>query len=215
MNAYFRRDLTLGVGKDEVREFLMTSNDAGSALRAFGIYPDMVGGEMVLSGKYADQSATAPLKVELHVSDFRIRKAPALVKLIGIMALTGIADALQGEGLGFNELHIPYDLADDTLTIHDAKMTGPSVGLTAKGQVYTSVDIINVEGTVIPAYALNSLLGNIPVLGTLLTGTEEGGGMFAATYAISGSNDNPEITINPLTVLAPGILRNLFGAIGG
>lgn len=208
-------DLSLAAGADQNREILMTSDDAGKALKVFDIYPNVIGGRLVLSGKYDDKDADAPLKGHLNAYDFRLSKAPALIKIIGVMALTGIADALEGEGLGFSELDIPYELAEGTLAIHDAKATGASLGVTAKGTVYAPADVINLEGTIIPAYAINSLLGNIPVLGTLLTGVEEGGGMFAATYSVSGSRENPEITVNPLAALAPGILRNLFGLFGG
>ena len=57
-------------------------------------------------------------------------------------------------------------------------------------------------------------MGNIPIIGTILTGTEEGSGIFAATYKMKGSLENPEVKVNPLSALAPGIFRNLFGIFG-
>jgi len=62
---------------------------------------------------------------------------------------------------------------------------------------------------VVPIYTLNSLLGNIPVLGSILVGPK-GGGVFAATYTATGSLDNPNVSVNPLSALAPGILRRLL-----
>jgi hypothetical protein len=53
------------------------------------------------------------------------------------------------------------------------------------------------------------------VLGKLLTGGEEGGGVFAATYKMKGPTDDPKMTVNPLTALAPGFLRHLFDIFGG
>ncbi|MCA3264895.1 MAG: hypothetical protein ING19_02400, partial [Azospirillum sp.] len=64
------------------------------------------------------------------------------------------------------------------------------------------------------AYAVNSILGNIPILGDLLAG-ERGGGIFAANYVARGGTAEPDIRINPLSTLAPGFLRRLFGGLGG
>ena len=69
--------------------------------------------------------------------------------------------------------------------------------------------IADLDGTIVPAYLLNSALGNIPVIGELFTGGE-GQGIFAATYSVRGPIDDAEITVNPLAALAPGILRDVF-----
>ena len=64
------------------------------------------------------------------------------------------------------------------------------------------------------AYSVNRVLGAIPLLGNILTGGE-GEGLFAVTYAISGSLEALDVSVNPLSVLAPGFLRNLFDIEGG
>ena len=70
------------------------------------------------------------------------------------------------------------------------------------------------EGTIAPAYIVNSILGNIPVIGEFLQGGK-GEGIFAATYKAKGSLDEPEITVNPLSALAPGFLRGMFDIFDG
>ena len=70
-------------------------------------------------------------------------------------------------------------------------------------------DTIDVRGTIIPAYVLNSIVGHLPVIGDILTGGD-GEGVFAATYRAQGQLKDTTITVNPLTALAPGILRDLF-----
>jgi hypothetical protein len=77
--------------------------------------------------------------------------------------------------------------------------------------VYRDADVVDIYGTIVPAYAINSVLGRIPVLGKLLTGGEKGGGVFAANYSMSGSIDEPKILVNPLSALTPGFLRKVFG----
>jgi len=66
----------------------------------------------------------------------------------------------------------------------------------------------------VPAYGINSLLGNIPVIGELLQGGE-GEGLFAATYTASGKLSQPSFSVNPLAALAPGFLRGLFEVFDG
>jgi len=72
-----------------------------------------------------------------------------------------------------------------------------------------AADQVDFEGTIVPLYGVNQVIGAIPLLGDLLTGGE-GQGVFAFTYGIEGPLDDPRVTVNPLSVLAPGFLRNLF-----
>ena len=53
--------------------------------------------------------------------------------------------------------------------------------------------------------------GRYPILGALLTGSRKEG-VFAANYSVTGSLDDPDFEINPLSALAPGILREIFDA---
>jgi hypothetical protein len=72
---------------------------------------------------------------------------------------------------------------------------------------------MDIGGTIIPAYALNAALGDVPVLGQLLTGGK-GEGVFGLNYALKGTVNEPKFLINPVSAIAPGILRRLFD-IGG
>ncbi|MBT7145631.1 MAG: hypothetical protein HN893_01875 [Rhodospirillales bacterium] len=196
--------------KSNARILTVWSLDAGSVLRTLDIYDNMLGGELSLKGQFDDALPDQPLRGVLEVHDYRILKAPALAKAISILALTGILDALQGEGLGFDQLVLPYHYEDGILELKDAKATGASLGFTASGKVYTNANALDIDGTIVPVYVLNSLLGNIPIIGNIFSGGEEGGGLFAANYSMTGSRDDPDVSINPLSVLAPGFLRNIF-----
>ena len=86
---------------------------------------------------------------------------------------------------------------------------GSELGITASGTVDFAKDAIDINGTIVPAYTINSLLGKIPVIGTIFSG-EKGGGIFAASYKVSGPVEKPVMSVNPLSALAPGFLRNLL-----
>jgi hypothetical protein len=38
----------------------------------------------------------------------------------------------------------------------------------------------------------------------------EGQSLFAANYELSGTTDDPSVSVNPLSAIAPGFLRQLF-----
>ena len=140
--------------------------------------------------------------------------APVLARLLSIMALTGILDALEGGGLAFSDLSAPFELQQGTLEIREARASGTTMGFTANGKIFQHADVVDLKGTVIPAYALNSVFGRIPLLGDLFTGGEKGGGIFAAAYTMTGPIEEPVVSVNPLSALTPGFLRNVFGIIG-
>ena len=208
-------ELTIRPGKDGNRNLVMTSSDAGAVMRIMEFYDSMVGGKLEITGRYDDKELGNPLSGNLQVTDYRVTEAPVLTRVLSIMALTGILEALEGEGLAFKNLDIPFVLGSGTLQVKDASATGTSLGFTGSGIVYTYADIVDVSGTVVPAYAINSALGVIPLLGDLLTGGKKGGGVFAINYTMSGSTDDPKVTLNPLSALTPGIFRNIFDIFDG
>lgn len=191
------------------RTLNITSNDAGATLKTFAITDDMVGGRLTISGKYDDTKPGAPLNAMFRVKKFQMVRAPLMAKVLGVLSLTGMLDALSGKGIAFEELQAPFTKTGDDLRIKDAKAYGAALGFTASGWVDLEKDTLDVSGTVVPAYTLNSVFGHIPLLGPLLTG-EKGSGVFAATYRMQGKLDDPQVSTNPLATLAPGFLRGLF-----
>jgi hypothetical protein len=89
------------------------------------------------------------------------------------------------------------------------KLLPSSLGLTAQGNVDMSAGRVSMNGTVVPAYALNSALGRIPFVGKIFS-PEKGGGLFAARYSVDGPFGDASVSVNPLSVLTPGFLRGLF-----
>src|SRR3546814_5483913 len=89
------------------------------------------------------------------------------------------------------------------------RIYGASLGLTAKGNIDFDRDAIDLTGVVVPAYSINNFLSKIPLLGTILTGGE-GEGLISVVYTVDGPTDDPDVSVNPLSALTPGFLRNIF-----
>ena len=184
--------------------------DAGEFLRGFDVVRSMQGGRLSVQAHFEDAKPGRPLSGTATIEDFRIRNAPALGKLLQAMTLYGLVEVMQGPGLGFSRLIAPFRLTDDALDLAEARAFSPSLGLTAKGRIDLDAEQIDMQGTIVPAYFFNALLGNIPLFGKLFS-PERGGGLFAASYAVHGALLDPEVSVNPLTALTPGFLRGVFG----
>lgn len=191
-----------------------TADDGGALLKIFDVTPNFVGGTLKITGKTDNTLPAQPMAGKIEMSEFRVVKAPLLARVLSVALLTGIGDALRGEGINFSQLNGDYVFNDQVLEIKDGRASGSAIGITAKGKVDLGKDLIDVAGTLVPAYAVNSLLGRIPLVGDILV-PERGGGLFAANYAVSGPIDDPKVSVNPLSTIAPGFLRGLFGIFDG
>ena len=192
------------------RLLTVRSPDAGAVARTFGIYDNAVGGALLMEAVVHDDRPGAPVTGRVRIDDYRVINAPTLAKLLTIATLTGILNELRGDrGIAFSRFDMPFSIEEGILTIHDGQTSGFELGVNAAGTVNLDTDDVDITGTVVPAYTLNTLIDAIPILEDLLTGGE-GEGLFAASYRIGGTTAQPDISVNPLSVLAPGFLRDLF-----
>ncbi|MBF0166874.1 MAG: AsmA-like C-terminal domain-containing protein [Alphaproteobacteria bacterium] len=195
----------------ERRRLIVVSPDAGATISGLGILDNVTGGKLEVGGTYDDSKPESPLEGTARMSDFNVVRAPVLARILTVAGITGIVDALKGEGISFSRLEAPFILSRGKLYLSEARASGAALGVTAKGNVDMTNDVFDLEGTLVPAYAVNSLLGNIPLVGGIFSGGDKGGGVFAFTYSLKGHADDPSVSVNPLAALAPGFLRNLFG----
>lgn len=185
------------------------ADDAGALIAALDLDKRMVGGTLSADGRFDDTTPAHSLSGTVTIQDFRLQNAPAVGRLLQAMSLYGLVEVAQGPGLGFTRLTAPFTLMGDTLTFTDLRSFSSSLGFTAKGTLDLARHAADIQGTVIPIYALNSLLGRLPVIGKLFS-PEAGGGLFALAFNITGSLDDPRVTVNPLSALTPGVLRRFF-----
>jgi uncharacterized protein YhdP len=188
------------------------SSSAGDLLQALDQTHQIQGGELSLDAVVTRREPTIAAEGTFEIDDFTLVDAPVLARLLTLASLTGIGNLLGGEGIFFDRLDLPFQLQDGSLTFDRARMSGSQLGLTMNGEVDLETSELDLEGTIVPVYTVNRVLGNIPLVGPFLAG-EEGEGAFAATYWVRGELSDPQITVNPLAVLAPGFIRDLFSGI--
>lgn len=198
---------TLAVGPGP-RRLTLSSDQAGRVLQALGGLQQIVGGTLALDATTDARGPFAALAGTLVVRDFKVVRAPVLAKLLGVGSLGGIAALVQGEGMPMSEARLPFRRDGTRLELHDVRAVG-AVGLTADGVLDTGAGTCDLRGNVIPAYTLNSALGRVPVLGRFLVGAR-GDGVFGIDYRVRGRTADPTVRVNPLTSVAPTVLRSWF-----
>ncbi|HTI03623.1 MAG TPA: DUF3971 domain-containing protein [Acidisoma sp.] len=195
------------------RRVTLTSADLGGLLKATNAYDVINGGALRIDASYDDRRPTHPLSGTVEMDKFTLGNAPTVAKVLQGMTLYGVVDLMHGSGLFFSKLVAPFTLESRKLTLADARAYSASLGLTAHGTVDLPQNAFNIQGTIVPAYFFNSLLGHIPLIGKLFS-PEKGGGIFAADFQLVGPINNPAVHVNALSMVAPGFLRDLFNKKG-
>ena len=167
---------------------------------------------MRVLGQMTGSGATEVFAGQLDMQNLLLTDGPVGAQILALTSLSGIAEVLGGEGLTFRRVEVPFILSDTEIRINEGKARGADIGILASGRIDRLTNTLELSGEIAPAYTLNSLLANIPLIGTVLSGGADG--IFAATFNVSGPIDDPDVAVNPLSVLTPGIVRRLLTGFG-
>jgi hypothetical protein len=106
-------------------------------------------------------------------------------------------------------MRVPFSVGYGQFVMEDSQLRGPMLGASIRGTVDFKMRRVNLGGTYVPLQGLNSALCEIPLFGPLITGPKCEG-VSGMTFAIQGAMDRPQVIVNPLSMLAPGIFRDIF-----
>ena len=177
------------------------SNDAGAVFSAAKVFPNAQGGTMDL----ILQPTGAPGSYDgtLTMREIRIRKAPALAELINAISVVGLIEQMQGSGLLFGETEAVFRLTPRTIQISRASAIGASLGVSMSGLYVLNGGRLDMQGVISPIYLINGI-------GSIFT--RKGEGLFGFNYHVTGTAKSPEVFVNPLSILTPGMFREIFRA---
>lgn len=193
---YLSADLVKG------KDLYVSSPDIGHILKIMGVTEHFKGG--VLKSDI-EQNSKGELNGILSVKKYQLTDVSFLMKAATIL---GILNAFSNDTIDFKKANIPFEFSSQhVLTIKDGVASGTDLGLTFKGTI--TMDTIDLKGSVIPAYLINSLLGKIPFVGRVFVG-DEGGGLIGLSFHVLGVLRNPEVSFSPSSLLTPGVIRNVF-----
>ncbi|MBX9651092.1 MAG: DUF3971 domain-containing protein [Xanthobacteraceae bacterium] len=193
------RGRTQGQGRDII---LLQTNDAGAFFRFNDFYSKIAGGQLTLAMEPPSPEPGAKEGL-INVRDFSIKGEAALDRVAA-----GGAPGSQGS-VSFSALRAEFSRQSGQLTIRDGVVKGPAIGATIEGSIDSVSNQVRMSGTFVPMYGLNNMFGQIPVLGLFLGGGSNEG-LIGVTYEVVGTPAQPVLRVNPISAMAPGVLRKIF-----
>ncbi len=198
---------------DSGRKLVLSADNAGLLIQGMFGFKSIKEGQFELNVTLPPAGTRDPGAPDytgtLSMRDFRIVDQPFVARMFTAGSLEGLVHLMRGDGVAIDKFTVPFKAKNNVFTIRDARASGPSIGVSAEGFVDRGHNQLGLRGVIAPLYGINSVLGAIPVLGDVLV-SKQGEGVFGMTYQVNGNADEPKISMNPLSVLAPGIFRRIF-----
>ena len=206
------------VQKEGARMVEAEARDAGDAFRLVGFYPSVEGGDASLqvnldAGGPGTKSGTLWARDFVVLGDSVVSEVLTDPNSAAVLGPGERKKQVTRQRIAFNQLRAPFSVGGGKFRLHDAYINGPLLGATLRGTVDFKGEMVELGGTYVPLYGLNSALGQIPLLGRVLVG-REGEGVVGITFAIKGKLDDPAVLVNPMSVMTPGIFRQIFEFTG-
>jgi hypothetical protein len=189
-------------GRGDGRQVVdLETSDAGALFRFTDVYSRMSGGQMTTIMDPPSASNPAQLG-SMSIRNFAVHDESQLER--------AVANGMQQTrpDMDFTGLRVDFTRTPGRVTLREGVVRGPVLGGTIDGVLDYARDDVHLRGTLIPLYGANNLLGQIPVVGLFMGGDKEG--LVGVTYEVVGKPGQPVLHVNPLSALAPGLLRKIF-----
>jgi hypothetical protein len=191
----------------------ITSGDAGSVARFADIYRNMTGGllNITLRARDADSwRGSVDVRNFALINEARLK---AIVSARGGKDGRSLTDALKTDidtsSQKFRRGFARVMIDGGAIKVENGVVRGDQLGATFQGTVRSKRGLMDLTGTFMPAYGINSLFGQLPIIGALL-GNGRDRGLLGITFKLDGAMESPRMQVNPLSLIAPGVFRNIF-----
>lgn len=196
--------------------FNIQTNDAGTALAFTDIYTRMEGGLLEAS---LIQGGSGPYIGPVRIREFAVVNEPRLSRIASSASSQIRTEDGEWERSLVNDSgdqRVRFLMAEAQIqrgkgffNVSDAIIRSTGIGLAMEGIVYDENDNMNLTGTFMPANGVNLAVSLIPLLGQLFSDGKKNA-LIGITYKLEGPRSNPELRINPLSVVAPGLFNRVF-----
>ncbi|HCM98751.1 MAG TPA: hypothetical protein DIS71_04535 [Rhodobacter sp.] len=180
-------------------EINLHAKDSGLVLKAANVFTTARGGDFKLNLRRP--VGDAPLLGQLSMTNIQVRNAPILAELLSTISVVGLVNQLRGAGIVFAEVGSTIVFGPDQIELRNGFADGAALGGTLSGSYRVADQSLDMKGVISPLYLFNQV-------GSVLTGRGEG--FFSFNYKLRGTSDAPEVAVNPLSILTPGVFRNFF-----
>ena len=189
----------------------VTGTDAGWIIRSISSSDAGVrGGSFHLTANLDQAASSLSGTGELKIRNFTMWGAPTIARIVSLASFTGLGHALSGQGVPVSRLIVPFRLRNDVLTLEVARLVASDIGARADGTIdlCRQADRPQRHGSTrlhdqpLPRpHPDHRLIDVRQPLRRLPGGNLPDGGALA----------QPSISVNPLSALVPGFIRDLFG----
>lgn len=124
-----------------------------------------------------------------------------MAALLNAISVVGLVEQLAGRGIVFNDVDAKFRLTPQQVIVTQSSAVGASLGISMDGVYDVRRKLMDMQGVVSPVYMLNGI-------GSLLT--RKGEGLFGFNYTLRGPSAAPQVSVNPLSLLTPGMFREIF-----
>ncbi len=195
--------------RDADKEFILESNYIPGLLNIFDLDFNINKGSIKIEGFKKENSD----KYEGAIAGKNIVffDAPFLANFFSIFSLDGFAQKLKDGGIIFNNFNANYKLENDKFKIVDSLLKGSELGIQFDSVIGMNDDYFLMNGSIIPAYTINTLITKFPIVGDIVTAGSPEDGLIGAKFKVEKVDGEYEVFYNPISVFVPNIIKNFLG----
>jgi hypothetical protein len=195
--------------------FTLSSDLAGNALAFTNVYTKMQGGRISASLVRRDNG---PFIGPIKLTDFTVVNEPRLAKMVGNVKRqipddrgqrNKVIPVEQDKKISFDLAQATIEKGEGYLNLKDAIIRNNIIGLSMDGLLYDKNDRMRINGTFMPANSVNLAVSAIPILGRFFANGKDRA-LIGITYQLKGARSNPELLVNPLSIVTPGFFNKVF-----
>ena len=194
--------------ENKKKKFFLESNYAPRLLDIFDISIDLNKGSLKIEGEKSSDSGN--YTGNIAGKDFVFLNTPFFVDFITLFSLKGLAQKLNEGGIIFEDFRSEYELSNNKLRLVDSLIKGSELGLSFDTVVGFDNDYFLTTGTIIPAYTLNTLITNFPIVGDIITAGSPEDGLLGASFKIEKKEGEFDMSYNPISVFVPNLFKNFL-----
>ena len=192
----------------DTSQLVIRSQNAGRTLLGLNILDTIRGGELLLINTYKNKEFDN-FNTKIRVTDFSVIEAPKSLRALSVLSVSGLYSLIEGDGTKFAVGIADIETNGQRRILNDVRASGEAIKFQLAGEYDRQTDEIQVRGILAPLSLISDIIGFIPLVRNIITGQDKTG-LLATQFEMSGQLSDPVTTINPATVLAPGVIRNIL-----
>ena len=145
--------------------------------------------------------------VNIDLKDFILINSPSTLKLLSLPSFSGLSAVLSDEsGIQFDHGQLNYDVDKFMYSNINAFGINDGIGLILSGNIDRINKTMDLTGQVSPLQLISGIIQKIPLIGNIFIG-DEGDGILAVEFNMTGNQDHPDVKSNPLSIFKPRIFQ--------